>query len=154
MARPATAETAYPFRVTAGVFLIALLGAAAALETVQFVRQYNRGFRDPYQITKQEARFAAVKAALPPDQEIGYVSDKAQGDPQGGAMFFGAQYVLAPKILVREPGTKQHRYVLGNFTSKSDFAEVARLAGMSLVIDAGEGVVLFKREQLAPEAQH
>jgi hypothetical protein len=135
-----------PFRVIAGVLIAALIALAASLETAQFVRQYNREYKDPYQIKKQDARFQGLKAILPPDPVLGYVSDKQQSDPQGAAMFFGAQYALAPRILVREPGPRQNQYVIGNFTRLSDFSEVARLLGMKLKADLGDGVVLFERE--------
>lgn len=134
-------------RLAAGVAALLILSLWSALEGFQFTRQYNEQFKDPYGIVAAADRYGRIRADLPEGvTELGYVSDKQQNDPQGGAMFFGAQYVLAPRLLVREKELPKHAWIAGNFASQSDFNEVARLLGLVLVRDYGQGVVLMRKE--------
>lgn len=89
----------------------------------------------PYTDTVRPAsdeRFAALKAALPPQGIVGYV-----GDSESPADYYLTQYALAPLIVDH---SSSHPLVIGNF-SKSPAA--GWKGNLQLVKDFGNGVILF-----------
>ena len=84
---------------------------------------------------RSDQRFAAVKAALPQRGVVGYVGDP--GIPALGDYYL-AQYALAPLVLDHSPN---HSLVVGNFMTSPTSRELP--AGLRLVTDFGDGVMLF-----------
>jgi len=102
----------------------------------------QRGNQDPYMISAQAARLGGFADAIRSIAVVGYTSDAAAGSIVDTAMFLGAQYALAPRLLDK---AGKHEWVLGNFTRPGDFASVGRSNGLQLQHDFGNGVVLFQR---------
>jgi len=98
---------------------------------------------DEYRITDQQWRFQEVSEALPAHGVIGYVTDETGVRAQ--AMLLGAQYVLAPRVLVDLKRASDAHSVIGNFARRLDIAAFARERGLEPVRDFGAGVVLFRR---------
>jgi len=96
---------------------------------------------DTYKIADQELRFQQAAAALPPAGEVGYVTDQTEN--REWVMFLGAQYVLAPRVLVALDKHPHSPWVVGNFARRFDVAQFANARGLKLVQDFGGGVVLF-----------
>lgn len=136
----------YPPRVYVALAALLLLGFFAALNTLGFIRDYDRSFNDPYQIAAQDERFRELKQALPHVPAVGYLSDLQQSDVKGAAMFFGAQYALAPVILVRETATPRYEWEVANLSRTTDNVQLGRMMGLTLVRDFGQGVVLYHKE--------
>jgi hypothetical protein len=73
---------------------------------------------------------------------VGYLSDLPLADAPGQAAYFGVAMALAPRLVVRDADGPA--WVLGNFSRPQDFA-AAEAAGLELVRDLGNGVILFRR---------
>src|SRR5882724_11647429 len=99
--------------VKIGVAAAALLSLWGAVEYFGFETGFQKQNRDPYQIAAQAARLEGVRAMLPPGGELGYLTDLDPGGVAASATFNGAQYVLAPRLLHKDPDRPQ---VLGNFS--------------------------------------
>ena len=121
----------------------ALLSLWGTLQYFQFETEFQKQPSDPYQIHAQATRFEGVRASIAENAEIGYLSDTAAGSVADGALYAGAQYSLAPRLLRRDTARDQ---VLGNFTRPGDFAAIGRSNGLRVERDFGSGVVLFRRE--------
>jgi hypothetical protein len=138
-----------PEREHSPIVVMAGLAAAAALclwgtfETYAFETAYQQQNRDPYMIGAQFDRLAPVAAVVPQNAILGYLTDVPQGSVTESAMLIGAQYVLAPRLVVRGAGPE---WVLGNFTRPADFGAFGRSRGLELQQDFGNGVVLFRGE--------
>jgi len=108
-------------------------------------------------------RFRGLRAILPKQQLMGYVSDLEASDPRYFSTLLAAQYALAPHILaetlnreaLRTAGymllperlveTSDCSWVVGNLTnSLTDSGELARRYRLRLVRDFGKGVVLYR----------
>jgi hypothetical protein len=126
-----------------GLAAAALLSLWGTFEIYTFETTYQQQNRDPYMIGTQFDRLAPVAAAVPEDAILGYLTDVPQGSVTELAMLMGAQYVLAPRMVVRGAGRK---WVLGNFTRPADFRAFGRSRGLELQRDFGNGVVLFRGE--------
>jgi hypothetical protein len=131
--------------VLAGVFLIAIIGLAGSVEHYTGVQAYARNYTDSYAIGQQDARFAGLKQALSAATVIGYVSDLPQSDPRGSSMFFGAQYALAPHVLIRNANASKYDVIVGNFSKPMDAQEEARKLNAATAQDFGFGVMLFRK---------
>jgi hypothetical protein len=141
MAKVEKPRVEYPFTTKAGVLIAAVLSLWGVLEYFGFEGSYQEQYRDPYQIAAQSARFENLREAVAADAVLGYLTDAAPGSVASDAMFLGAQYTLAPRLLDKKTN---YRQVLGNFTRPADFAAVGRQYGLSLQRDFGNGVVLYQ----------
>jgi hypothetical protein len=125
-----------PEREHSPIVVMAGLAAAAALclwgtfETYAFETAYQQQNRDPYMIGAQFDRLAPVAAVVPQNAILGYLTDVPQGSLTESAMLIGAQYVLAPRLVVRGAGQE---WVLGNFTRPADFGAFGRSRGLELL---------------------
>ncbi len=132
-----------------GVGAVALLSLIAALDYYRYTTLVNARTPDPYRIGYQEPRFREVGEMLPVDSVVGYVSNLEFQGVRGAAAFFGAQYALAPRILVPYTSPQATDLVLGSFSADvetSDIAsELTRDKGMHVVRDFDAGVVLFRK---------
>jgi hypothetical protein len=136
----------YPLRILAGVGLVALLALAASLEFYRTTTISNRSSGDPYEVETQVRRLREAAAVLPRDAVVGYVSDVPFDQVRGSAAFFGAQYALAPRVLVELPARESTDWVLGNFSKPADIAAVAQHHQLKLERDLGRGVIIFRRK--------
>ncbi len=133
----------YPRAAIAAVAIAILLCLWGSFASYGFESDFQQQHGDPYPVTAQFTRFAAVLSSLPENAKIGYITDAPPGGVADTGMFLSAQYVLAPRLLIK--GATQER-VLGNFARPADFAAVGRSQGLRLQQDFGEGVVLFRKE--------
>lgn len=133
----------YPWAVTASIAAVSLLCLWGSFASFESESSYQQQYRDPYMISMQFTRFEPLLPAVPERAEIGYLTDAQPGSVTESAMFLGAQYVLAPRLV--EKGAS-HEWVLGNFTRPGDFDAVGRSHGLRLQQDFGNGVVLFRKE--------
>ncbi len=131
-------------RILAGLCALALLGIVGAVNVYQQAHALAAE-PDPYRIRVQAERFREVERRIPPGALVGYVSNQPFETVLGQAMFFGAQYTLAPRLLVDGPEAAQTHWILGNFTKPTDLAQVAPRLDARLAADLGSGVVLFER---------
>ena len=127
-----------------GCALVAILSLWSVVDFYADTEALSGPDADTYRIGDQETRFREAAAALPASGEIGYVTD--QKENREWAMFLGAQYVLAPRVLV-ETGKHPHSpWVLGNFARQIDLTQFANRRGLTVVQDFGQGVVLFRKD--------
>jgi hypothetical protein len=87
-------------------------------------------------------RYEAVRAALPPGGEVGYVEDEPGGEGDDVERHFLTQYALAPAVVVEGP---EAPLVLVNGRPERE-PDAARSGGWRLLVDAGNGVRLYRRE--------
>jgi hypothetical protein len=132
-----------------GLLLIGLFVALAELHALRTAYATYRAIEWPDEVTRHEARFQAVKRALPDHGAVGYVSDEPAeaSDPASAAArasfkrYLLTQYALVPIVLSRGPDGD---LVVGDFTPTSP-GGVAAPPGFAMVQDFGGGVVLFRR---------
>ncbi len=130
--------------------VVALLSLFAAMEYYRRTSVRNEQQPDYYRIGFQEERFRQVAEMLPEEAVVGYVSNLNFDSVAGSAAFLGAQYVLAPRIIVGHQNPAATNYILGNFSAAvetSDMSsEFARANNARVVRDFDAGVVLFRKE--------
>jgi hypothetical protein len=131
------------YRATVGVAIAALVCVWGALIYYRYETAYQRKSPDPYLISAQFQRLHPVRAAVPASAVMGYLTDAPAPSVVESSMFLSAQYVLAPRLLLKGAA---HEWVLGNYTRPADFAEVARSHRLQLEQDFGNGVLLFRRK--------
>ena len=135
-----------PLVVLPAVALVALLCLFAALE--YYGARTVASNRLPV-IGDQERRFREVAEMLPVDAVVGYISNLDSDDISGAAAFFGAQWALAPRIVVPYDSPRATEFVVGNFSADVEAADftsrVTRDTGMHVVRDFDSGVVLFRK---------
>jgi hypothetical protein len=129
-----------------GAGAVLALALFACFNLYQLTTAFNLANRDSYRVGFQHDRLRQLDAELPRDCILGYVSDLPFGGVQDSAAFLGAQYVLAPRLLVRADNPVKPEWVLGNFSRAVDPAPYAAANHLLLVKDYGPGVVLFRRE--------
>lgn len=134
--------------------LVVIAGIAALLAFNAAMDYYRKAEKaaqdpDPYRIGRQVLRFRELCRAIPPDAVVGYVSNLPDEEFAGRIAFSGAQYAVAPRLLVpldRYPGGG---YVIGNYTVEAGPSGLIEQAvgkyGLELVKDYGAGVVLYRK---------
>ncbi len=137
--------TGYPLRAVLGVAAAAILCLFGAFGTYDSLVTRSREFQDYYRIDAQQQRFARVKAWLPPETIVGYISDLQVGADDWQVNFFGVQYALAPRLLVEESDGHKTEWVVGNFLRKPDLPAIEKAHHVKLVEEFGLGVYLFRR---------
>ena len=131
----------YATRVKAGA--LALLALTALGTNLVYLRSHRRFDLDRLgrdDVSAKEKRLASLKQALPARGVVGYVSDYPD-EIEATGHYYLAQYTLAPLVVVRG---SDHPLVVGNFGAPVPAAPPA--AGLVLIKDFGDGVVLFGRE--------
>ena len=126
--------------------VVAALSLWSVLDFHTATEAMSRAGADIYRIADQDLRFQQVSTALPSAGVVGYVTDQTQD--REWAMFLGAQYVLAPRVLVELNKHPQTTRVVGNFARPLDLTQFANEHGLKLVQDFGDGVVLFRKDAL------
>jgi hypothetical protein len=127
---------------TGGVLLAALLCSAGAFQSYRFESAFQQSRPDRYRIAARMPAFEPLLATLPPNAEAGFITDVRPGSDSEAFLFLSAQYLMAPRLLVR--GASQE-WVIGIFTRRTDFAAVGLSRGLQLQHDFGNGLVLFRR---------
>jgi hypothetical protein len=135
----------YPLRVLSGVGLVAVLSLAASLEYYQTTTLSDRSSGDPYAVETQVQRLREAAALIPRGVVVGYVSDVPFDQVRGSAAFFGAQYALAPRLLVELPAREATDWVLGNFSKPADVVALEQRHQLKVVRDLGGGVLILRR---------
>jgi hypothetical protein len=133
----------FPLRVNIGLTAAAMLCLWGAIAYFGFEAVFNQQNRDPYQTAAQAARLADLRAALPQDAVLGYLTDLEPGSVAASASFNIAQYALAPRLLRQDAEQPE---LFGNFSRPADFAAVGRRHGLRIERDFGAGVVLLRKE--------
>jgi hypothetical protein len=132
-----------PYAVKAGIAAAAVLAVFGLFEYARFESAYQSQNPDPYKVASQFPRFADLRAAVPADAVLGYISDQPLGTLPGDTLFGTAQYALAPRLL-RKDATPD--LVIGNFTRQVDFQAIGAQQGLRIEKNFGSGVVLYKKE--------
>lgn len=128
----------YPIRTVVGLVVASVLSLYAMLSFYGDQSDRNRAQPDPYQVATQKDRFDGLKGEMRSPLVIGYVTDV----PFQSGIFLAVQYVLAPLLLVDNPGPD---WVVGDFSKPMDYADFGRARRLTLVKDFSNGVVLFKK---------
>jgi hypothetical protein len=135
--------TARKWITDGAALLAAVLALSGAFEYWNTETAFQAQSRDIYKVADQSARLAGLRAAVPENAILGYVTDVDEAQPLASSMLLAAQYALAPRLL--QKGITRD-LVLGNFTHPQDFAAFAQQRGLRLERDFGNGVLLFKKE--------
>jgi len=118
----------------------------ACLDNYRLLSSYNRFQPDAYRIGGQQERWREVGQLLPQGCVVGYLSDVPFEDVRGSAAFFGAQYALAPRLLVDLKPGREVRWVVGDFAKPADLQKIQAEYRLRLVRDFGGSLALFERE--------
>ncbi|MGO9094784.1 MAG: hypothetical protein ACLQGV_06130 [Bryobacteraceae bacterium] len=143
--KPRKAAPPSPVRYSA----FALAGAVLLLSLLAGLSLYQSSAavaRDTYAVGAQHDRLRQLDAELPREMVLGYLSDLPLESGQDQALFFGARYVLAPRLLVRAEQPGGSDWVLGNFVREVDPAAFAAAHRLRVAKLYGAGVVLFRGE--------
>lgn len=136
----------YPGVTLIGVGAVLVLALLASLSDYQYATADARANRDRLQVGLQQKRLREPDAELPRDCILGYISDLPYGEAADSAIFFGAQYVLAPRLLIRADHPLKPELILGNFSRFVDPSQYAAASHLRVVKAYGPGVVLLRRE--------
>lgn len=97
-----------------------------------------------------DARFARLRALLPAQGEIGYLSDDPPtalptGDPTlpGTQLYEEAQYALAPLVLRDGDGTAP--VVVAQVRDAGHLEDLARVHGLRVAVTAGPHLAILRR---------
>jgi hypothetical protein len=146
-AKPRKDAPPVPLRYSA--FALAGAGAALAMALLACLGLYQYAAtttRDTYGVAAQQDRLRRLDSELPREIVLGYLSDLPEGSAEDQALFFGARYVLAPRLLVRARRPGGSEWVLGNFAREVDPAPYAAAHGLRVAKLYGPGLVLFRGE--------
>jgi hypothetical protein len=132
--------------VTVVTLMVALVAVFAALNSYQVSRTYAAQYPDAYGAARAAARIAPLLAQVPVNAELGYITDVDPSQEAYSAAFLAAQYVVAPRTLIRLGAPKRPEWALGNFARPQDFTAAGAAQGYHLVTDFGNGVILYRRK--------
>ena len=135
--------------------VLVIVAAVAALLAFNAAMDYYRAAEeaarepDPYRLERQRERFRPVREAIPPEAVVGYLSDLPRGEFAARIAFSGAQYALAPRLLVPVDRFPGGGYVIGNYTVDVAGTDIVARAienhGLEFVRDYGAGLVLYRK---------
>ena len=126
------------------VFLLAAATLLSAGRLFVQVSDFYPTAPSPDGVTAFESRFSGLRAMLPAQGVIGYMTDPGgnMDATDAAAEFHLAQYALAPVIVVP---TADRRYVVGNFHQVVTVGTL-REKGFKLVREFGNGIALLEKE--------
>ena len=101
-------------------------------------------FGDPYGVLAQDARLQGVISSVALGGAVGYLNEPNLDAFTGAKKLLGAQYAFAPRMLVRQEQSPQQQ-VIGDFSGPVNLEGFARMYGLRVVRDFGNGIVLFQR---------
>lgn len=134
-------------RTQAGAMLVLIFALVSSARWVQKVVRGYEELRAPDEISAYERRLEPLRAHLPRQGVVGYLSDPVPREPslaEGRAdykKYLLTQYALTPLLVRRSPSAD---LVVGNFHESSSAAQAPGL-GLAMVADFGNGTVLFSR---------
>jgi len=131
-------------RAPIGALSVAALAVFASLNSYQVSQQVAERYPDAYGVAAAQQRMEGALKILPASGLIGYLSDMPLGQNAGTAAFLAAQYAVAPRALA-PVGQSQTEWAIGNFSRAADFAALGAQAGLTMVRDFGNGVVVYRR---------
>ncbi|GEM_PF-4320491 len=99
---------------------------------------------DAYGVTDEQARLQELIASLPADRVIGYIPDPGLDEFTRASRRTGAQYALAPRLLVLQSESPQE-WVVSDFSRPMNLDGFARANGIQLVRSFANGIALFHR---------
>ncbi len=137
-------------RALATVFAVAILALLGTLDVLRLVREKYNAEPDPYRMNDQLARYRDALQIIPPGSVVGYFSDVPFEQVRGAAIFFGAQYALAPRLLVPLTHRRRLDYVIGNFAETVDTEKIPKQHRLTLVKEFENGVVVFRPQGNRP----
>jgi hypothetical protein len=133
-----------------GIALIAAFGTVSGMREMRSALVTYRHLERPDEITRYEARFRDVRAAVPRHGTVGYVSDAppaALSDQtsvearQSFKRYLLTQYALVPLVVLRGPDAD---LVIGDFAT-SGAAAITAPPGFVVVREFGNGVAVLRR---------
>jgi hypothetical protein len=135
-----------PSLVIGAAFIVAVLGAGGALNSYQVSARYAEQLPDAYGGEHAQTRFAPLVERVPASAELAYFTDLEPGQAAYDSAFLGAQYAVAPRVLVLLHGQPPPEWAVGNFSKPSDFSAAGDAKGYAMIADLGQGVILFRRK--------
>jgi hypothetical protein len=142
---PGASKPVYPPLVLLAIAAAAALSSWGALDFYRSASSFAEANPDRHGIAAATDRFRPAAAILPESAVVGYLSDVRFGDVRGSTAFFGAQYALAPRLLVPYPGRHEAPWVVGNFSRPVNYQELARSHDLEVVQDLGRGLAVFRK---------
>lgn len=132
-------------RITAVVAVLAVVGLLRSA-WFHFVSEPLHDVRRE----RIDARYASVKALLPPTGEVGYVCDLPMlpwpagfdDSPVGNGMFERAQYALAPLILRYDDDRAP--FIVANLADPANLPELLRRKRLVLVAEPRPGTAVLR----------
>ena len=128
----------FPFRFKILTTLKLILVCAGLISCIRYTFEVSRHDASG-DLERYENHLRLVKASLPNNATVGYVSDM-----KGEAEFYLAEYALTPVILVR---TAHRPFVIGNFTNMDAAHQTAEASNLKLMKDFGQGLMLFRNDR-------
>ena len=142
-------------RTTMACAVVAVVCLFAAMDYYRKTSTRNEQRPDFYRVGYQEERFRPVAAMVPESEVMGYVSNLDFDTTAGGAAFSGAQFVLAPRLVVGFDDPVAGEYTLGNFSAEAETSDVTsdftRNRNARVVRDFDAGVVEFSEQATITE---
>ncbi len=130
--------------ITAAVAVLAAVGLCRGVYFHLVSEPLHDEMRAPI-----DARYAALRALLPPSGEVGYVSDlpvAVRLDQDAGSLgtrlYLHAQYALAPLVLRYDDARAP--LVIANLSDARRLAQIAQERGLSVVAVAGPGLAVLR----------
>jgi hypothetical protein len=134
-----------PKQLAWGCAGVALLAIASVVKFYSDTQSLIESGLDIYKVGDQVPRFQALLPQIPETAIVGYVSDLPTTDRVGAAMYFGAQYAFAPRLVTVARVMPAPRWTIGDFSKPLDIVQFGSEHGLVLVKDFGNGAVLYSR---------
>jgi len=135
-----------PGQVLTACAAVALLALWSTVNFYSATAELAAGGADVYKVGEQAARFQDLMSALPAAAIVGYVSDVQTGETVGAALYSGAQYTLAPRLVTDRRPSPAPEWVIGDFSKPLDVVQFGKKRGLTLVKDFGNGAVLYRNQ--------
>ena len=140
-------RASFPVGVIAAALAAGAIAVFGGMTSYSVTRALNQQAKDPYDIQATAERMAPLKVRVPAGAVLGYISDVKLETDAGKAVFFAAQYALAPRLLVDARANAPYEFVLGNFAQGADYQAIGRGAGLTLVEEFDRGVILYRKDR-------
>lgn len=135
-----------PGQVLVACAAVALLALWSTVNFYGATAELAEGGADVYKVGEQAARLQDLMSALPATAIVGYVSDVQAGETVGAALYSGAQYTLAPRLVTDRRPSPAPEWVIGDFSKPLDVVQFGQKRGLTLVKDFGNGAVLYRNQ--------
>ena len=143
----APSRASFPVGVVLAAFAAGTIAVFGGLTSYNVTRALNQQTKDPYDIRATAERMAPLLKRVPSNVTLGYISDVRIDTDAGKAVYFAAQYAVAPHLLVDAGASGAYEFALGNFSQGQDYAAVGKAAGLALVENFDHGVILYRKDR-------